>query len=391
MTSENQDIKCITLAEMQIIFNSRIFWRELAIWMRSLINTTYLGLGIADHIFGHLINVPTKFSNMLRLVFGGGVSEQYNQLLTQFVILFRELIAAQSENDEVAMIQIVDRIFENGAARAAFLASINQFWDENHLRGLFNNYIYFTIEQANTFVKGDYDKSVEIFDRLMSHADLVGDYFAYGLFRYITLTQQALRQKSRRIHPTEQCITYERMDLIYDIQLYWIDMATWTRAFLITKAINSVYAEIVYDKLKRVPIPYGNLLKTIYNDETVDELLHLIDTHINLIENLVTAQINTDVEEVNRAIQLLYQNAEERAALIAAANPFIDKNQWRIVLYNYLRSTIDQITSYFAGDHGRDIAIFQRLLDQSERISDISAESLFQYLSYDQSSASVQS
>ncbi len=383
MESENQyNNQCITLAQMQIIFNSRIFWRELAIWIRAFINTTYLSLGISEHVFGHLFNVPAKFSSMMRLVFGGVVYEQYNQLITQFVILFRELIVAQSNNDREGILRAVNSIQQNGAARAAYLASINPFWDENQLKNLFNTYINLTIEQANSFAGGDYNKSIEIFDRLMVHSDLLGDYFAFGLFNYITLSPQALVKRQVGANPTEQCITYELMDLIYEIQLFWIDMATWTRAYLIAKTINPAYAESVYTKLRSVPIQYANLLNTIYNADTIDQLLRLIYTYIDLIDNLITAQMAGNVEEVNRTIQLLFQNADERAALIAEMNPFVDQNQWRIILYSNLRSTTDQITSYLAGEHDRDIAVFQRLLDQSERFSDISAESLFRYLSY---------
>jgi hypothetical protein len=373
---------CISLAQTQIIFNSRIFWRQLATWTRAYLNSRYLGIGIAEDVFGHLLNVPSELSSILRLTFGGEVSEKYYQLLTQQIIILRELITAQLDGNREAVGQNVDRLYRNGETRAAFLASLNPLWNEAEWKNMIDTYLNLTIEEANSFAIGNYSRNIEAFDNLTTQTDIMGDYFAHGLYHYITGTAPGFNQPIT----IGQCISYDQMTILYYIRIFWFEMAAWTRAFIVSSAINPVYSDKAYERLRQVPIRYGNLLKTFFNEEMVNQNLQLIDAHINLIHNLVTAQINNNQEEVNKTVQLLYQNSDERAAILAQMNPYLDQNQWRGVLYTYLRSTIEEITTFLTGDYERNIDIYQRLIDQTEQISNIFSESLFNFISVNQPS-----
>lgn len=380
---QNMDMGgCISLAQMQIIFASRIFWRQLATWTRAYLNSRYLGIGIAEDVFGHLLNVITEFSGMLRLVYGGEISEKYYQLLMEHIIILRELITAQRNGNVEAMTQNVNRLYQNGEARAALIAPLNPIWNEPEWKKMIDTYNQLTITEANTFASGDYPGNIETYDKITEQTDIMGDYFAHGLYHYITGTAPGFNQP----FTTEQCISFDQMTILYYIRIYWFEMATWTRAYIVSRAANSDYANQAFERLRQVPIRYGNLLKAFFNEEMVDQNLQLIYTHIDLINNLITALMNNNQEEVNRTVQLLYQNSDEIAAILAQMNPYLDQNQWRTILYNYLRSTMDEITTFLAGDYERNIDIYQRLIDQTEQISNTFSESLFNYISANQAS-----
>lgn len=193
MIRKNQ--RCISPVEMQIIINSRIFWREQAAWIKSFIDAEYFNLEISEEIFSHLYNIPAKFSNSLRLIFGGVIAEQYGHMLSQNIVLIRELIEAQEDNDVEAMNQIVNDLYLLADQRAAYLDSINPFWDENQWRNLLYTYLYLTIQQGNALLLGDYDGCIRLFDRLLVHADLMGDYFSSGLYSYLTLMSPYANQQ----------------------------------------------------------------------------------------------------------------------------------------------------------------------------------------------------
>ena len=373
---------CVSFEQMKIIFTSRIFWRQLAIRTREYLNSRYLGIGNAEDVFNQLLNVPTEFAGILRLLFGEDVSVKYNQLLIQYIKLIRELITAQLNGNREAINQNVKSLYLNGDTRAASLAPLNPLWNETEWKNMIATFNNLTIEEANSIASGDYGRNIEIYDKLTVQTNIMGDYFAHGLYHYLTDTTPGFNQPLT----TGECISFDHMTILYYIKIFWLEMTTWTRAYIISRAINSDYANKAYEKLRQVPIQYGNLMKTFFIEEMVNQNLQLIDTHINLINNLVTALINNNQEEVNNTVQLLYQNSDERAAILAQMNPYLDQTQWRAILYNFLRSTIDEITTFLTGDLERNIDIYQRLIDQSEQISNIFSESLFKYISANQPS-----
>jgi hypothetical protein len=127
-------------------------------------------------------------------------------------------------------------------------------------------------------------------------------------------------------------------------------------------------------------VDYVNILRQIFGENVVGEYVTLFYNYIDLIDALVTAQIEGNVEEIGLITQQLYQNADERAEFIASTNPYWSEEEWRNRLYTNLRSTLDQSTSFLMGDYGRNINIFSTLLDQAESTSNYFAEGLFDYL-----------
>lgn len=373
---------CVSFEQMRIIFTSRIFWRQLAIRMREYFNSRYLGIGNAEAMFHQLLNTPTEFSSMLKLLFGNDVSEKYNQLLTQYIMIIRDLITAQIDGNQKAINQNVKSLYQNGDIRAASLAPLNPLWNETEWKNKMATFNNLTIEEANSIASGDYGRNIEIYDNLTVQTNIIGDYFAHGLYHYLTDTTPGFNQP----FTTGECISFDQMTILYYIKIFWLEMTTWTRAYIISRAVNSDYANKAYEKLRQVPIQYGNLMKTIFNEEMVDQNLQLIYKHIDLMNNLITALMNNNQEEVNNTVQILYQNSDETAAMLAQMNPNLDQNQWSAILHNLLRSTIDEITSFLTGDYERNIDVYQQLIDQTEQISNTFTESLFQYITVNQPS-----
>ena len=138
-------------------------------------------------------------------------------------------------------------------------------------------------------------------------------------------------------------------------------------------------SEEVFNRLKQVPVDYTNELKKVYGEEFAADVLHELNTYLDLIDKLITAQMEGNIDEINRIIQLLFQNADNRAALQASVNPYLNDKEWRDRLYNNLRSVIDESTTFLSGDAVRNFDIYIRLLDQAENLGDYHAEAIFKY------------
>ena len=370
--------ECITYSQMNLIFNARIYYRRLTTWTRAFIFSKYFGVGTEEALFERFYRESLNIGNMLEIIFGREYAEDYSNLVSQFPIALRDLIIAQQEGNTEAMDTSVERLYENVANRAAYLDDLNPYWSKEEYVDLFGTYIEYTLEIMNALASGDFEKDIALFDQLTAHTNKMGDVFAQGLYFYLTSGALA----SPTTQDSQQCITYDEMNTIYNIRMFWFELVTWVRNYMISRYLGIGNPDAVYERLKQVPINYTNYLKKVFGEELGAKSLQALNTYIELIDQFITAQMEGNVDELNRVTQLLYQNADERAKIISSMNPFWDETEWRNRLYTNTQNTIESSTSLLRKDYQTNINIFSRLLDLAESTSTYFAQGLFQYLNF---------
>ena len=180
--------QCITFSQMNLIYNSRFIWRALSTWTRAYLISRYLGIGTEESLFTRLYNESSKFGDMFSLVFGERFSENFTWLLNEYTVALRDLVSAQKEGNTDGVNKSLERLYKNAAERARLLAQANPFWDESTWRNIFETYLRFTIEMINSFITGDYSNDAEAYDRLTAFTNNIGDYFAQGIYEFLTYT-----------------------------------------------------------------------------------------------------------------------------------------------------------------------------------------------------------
>lgn len=371
--------QCITYSQMSLIFNMRLFWRRLTIWTRIYIISRYLGIGTAEVSFERLYLENLNYGDMLGILFSRSIANRYSQLLNQFSIGLRELITARLEGDFDAVRQNIDRLVQNANQRAAFLASINPYFNETEWRGLVTTYLQDTMQEANLFAAKDFRTDIEYFDRIMTLSNQMGDVFAQAMYDYIT--SGAGDTSSLPPQEGQRCFTSDQMNRIFDTRMFWFDMINWVRALMLSRYQDVGNEDEIYARLQQVPADFVNNLKTFFGESPgVNELQLELNAYIGLIDSLITAQKAGDTEEINRITRQLYQNADDIAASIASINPNWDQNEWKTRLYNNLRSTLDESAMFLTEDYARNLDIFSSLMDQAESASDYFAQGLMDFL-----------
>jgi hypothetical protein len=369
------DPQCLTHFQMNLIFNARIFWRRLTIWTVNYILSRYEGLGTQEEAFGHLYLEFLDFGDTLQIFFGREITNEYTDLVNEYAYGWRDLLSAQLQGDVESVRQNVDRLYQNTADSAAFLASVNPYLDEAVWRGLLETYLRYTIEQANSFMTGEF--SVEVSDRLTDLTNKMGDIFAESLYDYIISSFQYVPKPEDRL----QCITYEQMDQIYRIRMFWFELILWVRAYMISRLRGIGKTDEVYARLRQVSLDFVDNLEKFFGTHPAEgALLEHLNTYIDLTADMITAQKEGDQAEIDRLARLLYQNANQRAAAITSINPFWSEAEWRTRLYDLLRNTIDESSSILAGDYSRNLDIFNTLMDLAENASGYFAQGLVYYL-----------
>jgi len=369
MMKNKFDEQCITPSQMNMIFNMRVFWRRLSTWIRIYIISRYLGVGTAEEAFERLYIENSYFGDALRIPFNRSSSDKYSQLMNQFSIGIRELITARIQGDTNTLRQDIDLLLQNADERAAFLASINPYFDEEEWKNLLVTYLQDTMEEANLFATKDFRMDIEYFDRLIELSNKLGDTFAEGLYDFITSggdqTIDAPPQEGQK------CLTIDQVNALFNIGIFWFDLNNWIRAFMLSRYQSVGNENEVYSRLQKALSDFVSNMKMIFGETPeVNELQLQLKAYIGLIDSLITAQKAGDTEGLDRIIRQLYLSADNIAASLAAINPYWDQSEWKNRLYNQLRSTIEQSTMFLTEDYARNMDVFSMLLALSESSGD---------------------
>jgi hypothetical protein len=269
----------------------------------------------------------------------------------------------------------IDLLYQNVRERAAYLAEINPFFNEAQWVNMLETYQQYTLAQINSFITGNYDEDIKKFKELTALTDYIGVVFAEGIYDYLTSGAKSTNPGS------ELCLNYKQMNTIYQIRMLWFELNSWVRSYMLSKYKGIGNEKQIYARLKDVSTEYANNLEFFFGkNPEIDQLDLLISEYIDLIDSFITAQMQGNTDEVNRITRLLYQNADHRAAAVSSVNPYWEENEWKNRLYNNLRSTLEESTTFLSGDYGRNLDIFSRLIDSAESASDYFAEGLLSHL-----------
>jgi hypothetical protein len=176
--------------QMNFIFRARMLWRDLATWLRSYKVSLYGGVGNTDSLSQRLFRIPLEYGNILRVFFGDQSTEQFINLLTQYIALLQSLFISQINNDVDSINQYTTQIYKNVDSIAALLAKTNPFWTQGEWVTFLTLFTGLQIQEATTFLTKDYNVNNDIFDRILTFTNLIGDYFSEGLMNYFAFKQQ---------------------------------------------------------------------------------------------------------------------------------------------------------------------------------------------------------
>lgn len=177
-------------AQMNFLFRARMLARDLATWLRAYQVSLFGGVGNSETISQRLYRLPAEYGNILRVFFGDQPTEQVMNFFTQYIANLQSLFRAQMSNDIDVINNYTQQVYQVTNDAAAYLASINPYWTQGEWNTLLNAFTNLQIEQGITFLTKEYERNIDIFDRILSLTNIIGDYFSEGLTNYYQLLQQ---------------------------------------------------------------------------------------------------------------------------------------------------------------------------------------------------------
>lgn len=152
----------------------------------------------------------------------------------------------------------------------------------------------------------------------------------------------------------------------------WVDHVVWTRLYIISAAADLPDRDLTAQRLLQNQDDIGNAIKPFYGDEAGDRLTELLREHILTAVDILDAAKAGDSEGFEEAAASWYQNADEIASFLNAANPdHWPRAEMREMMREHLDLTLDEASARLSGDFEADIAAFDKIHEQILEMADM--------------------
>lgn len=179
-----------TTTQMNFIFRARMLSRDLATWLKLYMVSLFNGVGDTEALSQQLFRLPMEYGNVFKIFFGDQSTEQFINIITQYIANLQSLFIAQRNNDVDSINKYTQQVYLITNNMASFLAGINPFWTQSEWSALLNAFTNMQIEEATTFLTKQYKENIDIFNRILSLTNIMGDYFSEGVTNLFLLQQQ---------------------------------------------------------------------------------------------------------------------------------------------------------------------------------------------------------
>lgn len=173
----------LTCSQLDISNTNRRLWSEHVLWTRSFIISTAFSLPDLPFVTQRLLQNPADFARELRPLYGKQTAMQFEQLLTDHLLIAAQLVNAAKAGAAAEAEKQRELWFDNAEDIARFLASINPFWSERVWRELLFDHLRMTEDEAVFILTGQYEKGIEEYDAIQTQALKMADVMTRGIIR----------------------------------------------------------------------------------------------------------------------------------------------------------------------------------------------------------------
>jgi hypothetical protein len=178
--------------------------------------------------------------------------------------------------------------------------------------------------------------------------------------------------------PTAQSATTElpagiaaRLSLHSAMDKLWEDHITWTRLYIVDALADSPELPQTTQRLLQNQVDIGNAIKPFYGDAAGDQLTSLLNSHILIAADVVSAARKGDTAALNASMAQWQDNANQIADFLAAANP----DNWpqeamRAMMRQHLDLTTAEVLAHLQKDWTGDVAAYDKVHEHILMLSD---------------------
>lgn len=173
----------VSVNEVRLLEQMNLVWEQHIMWTRMLLISIAENLKDLEATQARLLRNPRDISNVFRPYYGNNVANQIEKLLTEHLVIGKELIVAlKSKNQEQANL-LNKKWYKNADDMAEAFSSINPFYPKEEIRKMLYEHLKLTTDEVNARLKGDYVADINAYDMVQKEILKMSRFFVNGIVR----------------------------------------------------------------------------------------------------------------------------------------------------------------------------------------------------------------
>lgn len=162
--------------------NMRKLWEDHVNLTRFFIISTISNLPDQNETAQRMIQNQNEIGDAIKPFYGDAAGDQLAELLREHVLISATMLQAARKADAPAFEEAVARWYSNADELAELLFELNpENWPLRKTRPIMKVYLDLTLEQALARWNGDFEKDIESYDKVHSHALEIADMLSEGI------------------------------------------------------------------------------------------------------------------------------------------------------------------------------------------------------------------
>jgi hypothetical protein len=353
----------LTYDQANLINGFRVLMSRLAYLTRFYIVESITGIGNPEATYNEILKLPAEGNQLASTV--PGFTGDFAPVTIAYLTALQGLIDGMLSGDEAKADESIRQLYAISDENAKYLAQLSPYWDEDTWRELFYSYNQELVAEVIAIQTGDYNKALDIFERLMIMALRRGDYYAEGLIHFLPEDEQQIP------------ITY--FNMITDFRKIRTEWAYLTRFYIVARIVGLGDEGYVTERLYALVRRMKDKFELILGNEIAEELLNLLSIYVIMVEELINAILSDDQDRIQAQRDALYQFSDRLSAYLGSVNPYWDEAKWKELFDRSVELIIKQSLEFQRKDYVAAMETFQDFLYNSLAIGDYFALGLYQY------------
>ena len=173
----------VSMNQVQLLKQMNLVWEQHIIWTRMLLISIAENLKDLEATQTRLLRNPKDIADVFRPYYGNSVSNEIQRLLTEHLVIGKDLIVAlKNKNQEQANI-LSTRWYQNADRMAEAFSSINSFYPREEVRRMLYEHLRLTTEEVNARLKGDYVADINAYGMVQKEILKMSSFFVNGIVK----------------------------------------------------------------------------------------------------------------------------------------------------------------------------------------------------------------
>lgn len=182
-----EDQQLIPTAYFNMVKDFRQIATEWAYLSRFYLVAKTVGFGDEEYVTQRFFELTSRIKEKFELILGTEPANEFLSLLSIYAVKLEGLVNAILSGDQAEIESRSLEVYQHADEVAAYLSSINPYWNEAKWKELLYTFVGFLVEESSALQREDYSAFLQTFEKLLYSSLAIGDYYALGLYQYATM------------------------------------------------------------------------------------------------------------------------------------------------------------------------------------------------------------